>query len=217
MAEIPVRHSISNLSPDSWIIGNKILLTRHSPETQGSTWQDEYGSTFAISEDLPKASLDTPLSPSTSFPLVYDAGDTHAAWKVGNAYLKVVKVAEPLATRENVTLQAMSVQNLSFKIPKVLFHGEWDGRDYLVLSQVPGGTLHKAWPTMDEEARQACVCRVVEICKELEQLKGTAITGVYGGRYTAHYMTANRAPNTDFSPEAMLQNCKDMGMACSGG
>jgi thiamine kinase-like enzyme len=97
----------------------------------------------------------------------------------------------------------------------VLYHGEWDGRYYLVVSEVPGQTLHKAWRTMDEEARHACVCRVVEICKDLAQLKNDSITGIDGGWYTDQFMTADRAPNMDFRPETLLQNCKYMGMDCS--
>jgi serine/threonine protein kinase len=199
------------------VIGNKIFLTRHSPGTHESTWSDEDGSTFSISEDLPEVSPDTPLSSSTSFPLVYDAGDAHAVWKIGNAYLKVAKIFDALETREHITLNAMNAQNLSFKIPSVLFHGEWDQRYYLVTSEVPGQTLHKAWRIMDEDARQACVCRVVEICKELAQLKGDAITGIGGGLYTDHYMSTDSKPNKDFPPEVLLQNCKDMGMDCSRG
>jgi hypothetical protein len=112
--KVAVRDSLAGPSLDSRIIGNKVLLSRHSPRTHESTWRDEDDFTFPISEGLSELSHDTKPSPTTTFPLVYDAGDAHAVWKIGNAYLKVMKGYDPLATRDHVTLKAMNNRNLSF-------------------------------------------------------------------------------------------------------
>ena len=89
----------------------------------------------------------------------------HAVWKVGNAFLKIIVPDSPLATREHVTLQALSAETFSFAIPKVLFHGECAGRYHIVLTEIPGKTVISAWWDMTECEKQTCVQRVADACK----------------------------------------------------
>lgn len=127
--------------------------------------------------------------------------------------------ASTVITREHVTLQALQDQGVSFGIPSVLFHGEWDGRYYLIVSQVPGNTLAGAWPLMDETCRNKCVSQVVRICKELaatfDNSEGSCIAGIDGGHLPEYFLGKRSGKDWDFAPGLLLQYCLDMKMDCS--
>lgn len=69
--------------------------------------------------------------------------DSHAAWKIDNSFLKVSIQESTATTREHVTLDAIHnmALGLHVRIPEVLYHGEWDGRYYLITNGMPGQTL----------------------------------------------------------------------------
>jgi hypothetical protein len=52
--------------------------------------------------------------------------------------------SESTATREHVTLQALHQRNVTFAIPEVLYHGEWEGRYYILTTEVSGQSLQQA-------------------------------------------------------------------------
>ncbi len=92
-----------------------------------------------------------------------------------------VKILDPDATREHVTLQNLHAKrHLSFAIPCIYYHAEHSGRYYIILSRLPGKTLGEAWPALDETAKQHYVSRIVNICKELALWRAGAVSGVDG-------------------------------------
>ena len=120
----PVRDSIQEVNHNSWIIGRKILLSRQTDTpSSGCFWGDGAGSFYIISKPAEPPQLDT-CSPRSPFPLVCDRGDTNAAWRIGDAFLKVQIISVPNKPREHTTLAYMndSTNNcvLSFPIPRVL-------------------------------------------------------------------------------------------------
>lgn len=108
---------------------------------------------------------------------------------------------------------------LSFAIPDVLYHGEWNGRYYLLLSKIPGQTLSKAWPRMLETTRSQCVDRIASICKELAAKHAREISGIDGNHlpeaWLANESSTGAALQPDFSPEALLKSCRELSMDCS--
>lgn len=118
------------------------------------------------------------------------------------------------ATREHVTLDYLhNKRTLSFAIPDVYYHAEYDGRYHIILSELSGQTLIEAWPNMDEAMKQHYVARVANICRELVW-RGNIISGVDGRYLSDHFLTRLRLP-TDCSPRNLLNSCKDLGMDCS--
>ncbi|KAK2047208.1 hypothetical protein LZ31DRAFT_551537 [Colletotrichum somersetense] len=106
--EIPVRGSIRQLDPESWVIGGCILLSRTTSSNPSRTaWSDGKGAYFTVSYSqglLPPGAL-----PPTGGPikLVHDAGDASAVWSIGDAFLKV-HILDPTdidITREHTTLE----------------------------------------------------------------------------------------------------------------
>ncbi len=207
-----VNDSIESIATTTWLIGRNLLLSRQpsSSPTQPS-WSDSNGQFFVLS---PAPSPLPPTQPhqedSTDLPRVYAAGDQSAVWRAGEAFIKIRGLEYPSVTREHVTLEFLRRrQPLGFEIPRVLYHGEWDGKYYQVLSRVPGMTLTEAWPAMDEELRQYYIGRVAEVCRELAEWKGEKVCGV-DGRDLSEFYIARKEPELD--PTGMRESCVAMGM-----
>lgn len=219
----PVNESIQELG-DRWLVGGRLLLSRQAtpPAADLASWSDGHGSFFALAESTPlncPAQDSRPLSKASPLQKVYDAGGVSAVWHVGEAFIKVHKVTMPEATREHVTLSwlhdRMGALDLGFDIPHVLYHAEFDGYYYLVLTRLPGLTLAQAWPNMDEAAREDLVRRVSEICQDLAaRWTGDRISGVDGGWLSDLYLTRRGDHNLD--PSYLLKVCSEqLGMDCS--
>lgn len=72
MADRPVRESIREIDGNSWLIGNKLLLSRAS--LSECTWGDGNGGGYSISDAPLPLPESRPLSDTSDIKLVYDAG-----------------------------------------------------------------------------------------------------------------------------------------------
>ena len=224
MATRHVNKSLRTIAENTWAVNEKFLLTRQRQQDQeaGShAWQDDEGWSYALTE--PNEPLPPPheVEQDVPFPLVYDAGGMtiysgHAVWKVGNAFLKIIVPDSPLATREHVTLQALSTETFSFAIPKVLFHGECAGRYHIVLTEIPGKTVISAWWDMTECEKQTCVQRVADACKELAAWRqDSQICGLDGKQLSENgFAIYADDDDLDFSPGFLQERCAELGMTC---
>ncbi|CZT52693.1 uncharacterized protein RSE6_14051 [Rhynchosporium secalis] len=210
----PVNESLQEIDDESWIIGDRIIISRRYSPTSDFTWSDGRGSYYTVSE------APDPLPPSRTLPSaspiekVYDAGGVSAVWRIGGAFCKV-KILDPDATREHVTLAYMnSKRPLSFATPDVPYHAEYDGRYYIILSGLTGQDLTTAWPDMDEAMKQYYVSRIANICQELTKWEANSISDVDGRHLSELYLTRLGLPK-DCSPRNLLNNCKNLEMDCS--
>jgi len=209
-----VKESLRPSKPGIWTVGDRLQLSLHT-ERGGAqyAWEDGHGSWYVLSEPGSLASEHHLLDEARELSPIYVAGP-HAVWDLGTAFLKIIYPCSPLQTREHVTLKYMHQRKPSFAVPDVIYHGEWDGRYYLVVSRVPGQTLIKAWAGMSAEEQEKCVARVADICEELAAWPGgEKIQGVDGGDLTEYYISGSDPP--DFSHEAMLKKCRELGMDVS--
>lgn len=209
----PVDHSIQEIDDDSWIIGNRILLSRQASPTSSFQWSDGAGSFYVISDASYPLPPSRPLPATSNIQMVYNAGGASAVWSVGDAFCKV-KILDRCATREHVTLNYLNNKRLSFATPNVHYHAEHDGRYYIIVSRLTGQTLGEAWPHVDETMKQHYVSRIAEICQELAVWRAHHISGIDGQYLSDHYLTRFGLPK-DCSPQNLLSNCKDLGMDCS--
>lgn len=98
------------------------------------------------------------MATTTHIKLIHDVANQSAVWSIGEAVVLKIKILDPGATREHVTLDYLHnnkgkklFHDLGFAIPVVHYHAEFDdGRYYIVLSRLPGRTLTEAWPDMTE-------------------------------------------------------------------
>jgi aminoglycoside phosphotransferase len=212
----PVNESILEINDNMWIIGDRILLSKQPvAPSSGCFWSDGGSAFYSISEVPSCSPLRTrPLSSTSPLRLVHSAGDCNAAWRIGEAYLKVQVINIPSRTREHTTLNYLHASGLTFPIPHALYHTEYDNRYYLFTSRVPGVTLEKAWPNMDESMKQACVRQVINICRELAKTENDRISGVDGSELSEDWM---KPPHTvdGYSHEVLLSYCKEIKMDCS--
>jgi hypothetical protein len=214
----PVRQSVREIEDNSWIIGDMLLLSHTTVRpSSGCFWGDGGNAFYTLSELDHSKHQTRPLSSTSLVQLVHDAGDCNAAWRIGEAFLKVQILSTPSRTPEHITLNYLhdpaNGPAPTFPTPRVLYHKEYDNRYYLFTSRVPGDTLEKAWPSMDEATKQACVGQVVEICKELAQRRNDKICGIDGGDLSESWIKPPRAPD-GYSHEILLPYCKELGMEC---
>lgn len=226
MAARHVNKSLRTIDENTWAVNERFLLTRQRQQTEkeaGShAWKDGEGWSYALTEPTEPLPPPHEIEKPVPFPLVYDAGGLtiysgHAAWKIGNAFLKIIVPDSPLATQEHVTLQTLSTETFSFAIPKVLFHGEWAGRYHIVLTEIPGKNLIEAWWDMSESDRQTCVQRVADACKEMAAWRqNTLICGLDGKQLSENgFDTQADDDDPNFSPEFLHERCAELGMTCS--
>lgn len=218
--ELPdqVRESLKQIDSNSWLIADKFILRRTaSASDSASLWQTADGSHFSFSE------VSFPLPPVNPLPadgpikLIHDVGFRSAVYDLGDAILKVKLDDEGGTTKEVTTLNWLSEQNLTFSSPKVLWHLKTNDRYYLIISRVPGETLGKLWPQLDDKLRREVANRVADIIEELGNWQNTSITGIDGKHLAECYMdvSSGRAQEHNFSPEALKKNCEALGMDCS--
>lgn len=154
-----------------------------------------------------------PLDSGGIIRLVYDVGDAHAVWKIGKAYLKAKIIQFTGETKEHSTLEGVKDMGLSCKLPEVLYHNEWDGRYYLVVSEVVGQRLAEAWPDMSSDAKAQCVQCLVQVCEELAGHRSDRITGLDGRQLIEPYLSNDG--DEDYTSAALLRFCESLGMDCS--
>ncbi|RBQ77398.1 hypothetical protein FVER14953_01709 [Fusarium verticillioides] len=208
---------IEEIDDNSWITG-QVLISRHASKPDGPCWDDGKDAFFTISEaPNPKPST-RPLSESC--PIVeLSCGPTTARagiFEVGHAYLTIDL---NIGTPEHVTLGKLAEMDLSFKVPKVYYHGVHCDRYYLVCSSFPSGrNLLYAWTeTDDHDTRSLWVSQIADACLELSKFRGSAITAIDGGILNDHLLLkeVGSAGDIDYEPEKMRENCLEIGLDCS--
>lgn len=213
-----VRESLREVDNNTWLFGDRILLSRGpSPTTTGTSWSDGHGSFYTLSE------APSPPPPSRlqltndHIEQVYDAGDASAVWDLGDAFCKAKKCLEPESTREHTTLAYLhSKPSLSFNIPHVYYHAEYDGVYYIISSKVAGETLGQAWLGMDSDTKHHYVCRVANICRELAAWQNDSLSGVDGGHLPDRFLAPlSRVRQADLRPATLAANCEAVGMDCT--
>ena len=209
----PVQECLRKVGGDIWSIGGKHhLIRRKCPGDR--TWSDGGTSFYGITE-TPQTDQAQASTSQSDFPIIYEVGknSAHVIWKIGNAFLKLVIPHTPMATREHNTLDFVkTLLPSSVVIPQVLCHGEWDGRYYILVTQVPGLTLHDAWPHMSPGLKNKCIRQVTEVCSQLAKNTGKRICGIDGGHLQEFFLLKG---GYDFSPSMLESNSRDIGMDCT--
>ncbi|KAF2861220.1 hypothetical protein K470DRAFT_215586 [Piedraia hortae CBS 480.64] len=218
-----MKGAICAIDDNSWLVGSKLLV---SHETTGPTEGEnrissmEEGDTVSYTfrelsddEPVPQTQPDKPVP----FPMVYSAG-SHGAWKIGDAYLKAAHIypRDIKVTREHVTLNAINYLGvqLGVEIPRVLYHGEWDDKRFIIVNAMKGQILARVWKTMDDNQKTDCTRQVANFVKALSSQEADYIGGVDGGYLFDHFLSASNDDNDleAFNHERLKQNCKDAGM-----
>lgn len=208
---------IEEIDDNSWMTG-QVVISRHASKPDGPCWDDGKGAFFTISEaPNPKPST-RPLSDSCPIielscgPIYTLAGN----FQVGHAYLTI---NPNIGTPEHITLEKLAEMDLSFKVPKVYYHGVHSDRYYLVCSSFPSGRelLHAWLETDDHDTRSLWVAQIADACLELSKFRGSAITAIDGGILNDHMLTqeVGAASDMDYKPEKLRENCLEIGLGCS--
>lgn len=205
--------SLKQIDKNTWLIG-KLILRRISASSEFATWKDDDGSVFLLTvaqeELLPTVTTDVD---SPHITLIHEAGDASAVWSIGNNAICKARYTLPGITSESTTLQYVQDQNPSFTTPKVLHHAFDHDRNYLFLQRVPGITLSKAWPGLDDGWRKKYIDEIVRCIREMERWKGP-LGGVDGQGILENWVLVPGAKR-DYTPKNLRKNCEELGMDCS--
>ena len=145
----PVNQSLQQIDENSWLFGDRILLTRQASPSPGCpSWGDGNGLYYVVSEPP------SPLPPCRQLPAeshikkLYDAGGVSAVWRIGDAICKARKHPDPNMTWEHVTLDHLHnkcpLGKLSFAVPNVIHHVRSKDRYFIIQSRMPSTTLSEA-------------------------------------------------------------------------
>jgi hypothetical protein len=187
---------------------------RRLPEPSGFvTWEDDDGSVFSLAIAPRSLSILTMNVDSPHVKLIHEAGDASAIWSIGNNAVCKARYTVPGITPESTTLKYVQERNPSFMTPEILHHAFDYDRNYLFLRRIPGKTLFKAWPNLDEHWRQKYIDEIVRLIQEMEQWKG-ALVGVDGQGVLENWILLPRS-KSDYTPENLRANFEDLGMDCS--
>lgn len=209
-----VRDSVKQIDAQSWLIGENFVV-RRKDSAEESLWGDSDGWGYTILDTPPFPPSTSPLPPESHVPPIYEAGDASAVWTFGDAFLKVKLVQDTkTATPEHVTLRRLAERELSFTVPRVLYHAQDDDRRYLIVSRLPGTTLNEAWRSMSDDDKEQYVHRIADICVELSDWESKAMTGVDGAQLPDNWLDPFHSPH-DFRSETLEGNCLQLGMECS--
>ncbi|KAJ0166050.1 hypothetical protein CTA2_8944 [Colletotrichum tanaceti] len=213
MSSSAITDSIREVNENTWVIGDTLLLSRQASPSPAS-WSDSNGLFFTISQMSSPPPQTRPIDDKSVIQLIHNVGEKSAVWRIGEAYCKVKAVEYTGCTLEHTTLRFVQEKRpTAFKVPSVIYYEEHHGRYFIIQSRMEGEIMAEAWWSMDEEARDVCVSQMVSVCKELASWKGDAICGVDGLHLSEERLASGKEP--DMSPEALLKNCKELGMDCS--
>ncbi|KAH6985592.1 kinase-like domain-containing protein [Ilyonectria destructans] len=208
-----VRDSVRQIDDNSWLIGNKLLLHRTSV-AENCLWHTD-GLYYTLSDDSSLFPAPETLPTDSYVCPLYSSADVSAVWRFGDAFLKIkLFQGRRDATTENVTLDWLAKEKLSFVTPRTFYYTKEDDRSYLFSSRVPGKTLAGAWKGMNEDDKTNYACRIAEICEELSIRTSEAITGVDGRQLADAWLHSSPNP-PDFRPETLRENCTQLGMGTS--
>ncbi|EPE32084.1 Protein kinase-like (PK-like) [Glarea lozoyensis ATCC 20868] len=211
------RDLIGEVDQNTWVIGDKWILTLRSTPGGESSWPDDKNCFFVLTNASGPSPPFRPLSPTSIIQKVHDAGDVVSVWKVGQAFIKAVDYPPFMrdATLEHVTINALHTKGISFAIPNVLYNAYWEDRYMIITSAMTGVTLDKAWLSMDQETREYYADRVVDICKEMAKFEAGYIGGIDGNSLAETFLTKPGEPY-EYSRNTLLKNCMALRMDCTG-
>ena len=206
------------IDDNSWLIGG-VVISRHASEPSGPCWGDGKGAFFTISEAPNPRPTTRPVSKNDECPIedhLLRESSPYNIYQVGLAFLAI---DDNKGTPEHVTLEALGSIPLSFQVPRVYYHGVHDDRYYVVYSALRGKTICEAWPkTNDDALKKRWLEQIVDSCIELSALSSVSqtMTGYTGDLLAEAYLSKNILETVDsYTPEALLQSCKEIGMDCS--
>lgn len=210
--DLHILKSLKQIDKNTWLIGN-LILRRLSEFSDLATWNDNDGSSFLLAVAHKPLPIATMVVDSPYITLIHEAGDASAVWSIGNNVICKARYTRPGITPESITLQYVQERKPSFMIPEVLYHAFDDDRNYLFLRRVPGTTLFKMWPNLDDHWRQVYINEIVRVIREMEGWKG-ALGGVDGQGIFENWLLVPKAKR-DYTPENLRANCEELGMDCS--
>ncbi|QPC79168.1 hypothetical protein HYE68_009920 [Fusarium pseudograminearum] len=207
---------VREVNENSWIINDGALITRHHSKPAQPYWEDGEGSFFTM-EEAPEPRPSTRRI-SDSCPITDACRMSTNAWgifKIGQAYLNVTL---NIGAQQHNTLEVLSKRSYDFMIPTEYCHAVYGIYYYIVHTILPGKSIAEVWTkTKDDALKTKWAQQIAEAYDQLSKWHGDRVCGVDGGNLA--YTFSTKSPNwhdfSNFAPEALQKNYKEIGLDCS--
>lgn len=198
---------LTTINNNSWLIGDRALLSRHYGQPWPANTPDLI-STWTASDRAHYALLHAPALPPSSRPwmpeddpkLVHVAagGDTSVqpgtdsdlaelttkcVYSIGDVFIKMHHTLHCNSTDEDITIMELHklLPDRTFALPAVLYHARYDNRYFLVTSKVPGQTAAQLWWGLDDTIKNRFASLIAKACVEVATLTSTRLgSGIDG-------------------------------------
>ncbi|KAI0112063.1 hypothetical protein GGR51DRAFT_507870 [Nemania sp. FL0031] len=227
---------LTTISNDSWLIGDRAILTRrYEPwptDTLNliSTWTASDGY-YAITDAPVPPPPSRPWKPGDGPTLVHlaagggtkiDADDNDAGvpeatskcvYSIGDVCIKMHHTLHCDSTDEHITIKEMlkHFPNRTFALPTVLYHARYDNRYFLVTSKIPGETAAKLWWDFDDATKDRYADLVAQACVEFATLTSSELGAGIDGTTTKNNRFNECLTRKD-KPD-ILANCNTVGLS----
>ncbi|KAH9432798.1 hypothetical protein MCOR02_007477 [Pyricularia oryzae] len=230
-----VRDSVAQIDANTWLIGTQNIIQKlqhdetpcENRPNQRCMWRnDSDGACYMLYPApfrLPKVSPLPAASSDSHVRQIHDAGDVSAVFKFGDSLILKVKIrsseqkgdSTAVLTQpyEHETLAFLSEQQLSFKVPRVLFHAQEGNKTFLLEPCMPGQTVNEAWWTMTPAEKDGVATRVAAIVNELTAFRANIFTS---GAADYDWIDPWREDEDKIRTLGPLkEHCEALGMDCS--
>ncbi|KAI1309300.1 hypothetical protein F5Y03DRAFT_77545 [Xylaria venustula] len=199
---------LTTINSNSWLIGDRAVLTRRFGEPWPSdtlklisTWTASDGGHYAIADAPATPPPSRPWKPGDGPTLIHLAGGggtiidacdddagiaqltTKCVYSIGDVCIKMHHTIHCDSTDEHVTIKEISenLPNRTFALPAVLYHACYDSRYFLVTSKVPGETAAQLWWDIDDAMKDRYADLIAQACVEIATLTSSKLgTGIDG-------------------------------------
>lgn len=230
-----VRDSVAQIDANTWLIGTQNIIQKlqhdetpcENRPNQRCVWRNDFDGAYYMLYPapfrLPKVSPLPAASSNSHVRQIHDAGDVSAVFKFGDSLILKVKIRSSEQTGdstavltqpyEHETLAFLSEQQLSFKVPRVLFHAQEGNKTFLLEPCMPGQTVNEAWWTMTPAEKDGVATRVAAIVNELTAFRADTFTS---GAADYDWIDPWREDEDKIRTLGPLkEHCETLGMDCS--
>ncbi|KAF2175516.1 hypothetical protein K469DRAFT_680019 [Zopfia rhizophila CBS 207.26] len=173
----PIGQSVYGVRPYTWKIGATVICEKVSkvPENALTHWRDDDMNIFCLRPAEPTQAETEEITP------IYSSGTSGAVWSIGGIFCKV-KSWQRGIEQEKEAIDFVKKRFKDVPLPKVLY--AWTepeySRSYLILQQMPGIPLERAWSSLSTVQRRKIATQIAGYCDTLATARSDALQTATG-------------------------------------
>lgn len=205
-----IGRSIRRVRDNLWVLGTLMVCewVLKPQESSIASWTDHDGKLFHVRAISQEEQELYPANPDTRDHIpdrIHRAGSSAAVWRIGDTFIKVKSWVEGLEL-ESDTIAFVNQTLPSIPVPEILC--TWIdyayNRTFLILKEVEGQTLLRAWPSLTVAQRQDVADKVASFCQELATKTSLKLESATGCGVLENFLSAGRpATHPSWKPDLL--------------